>query len=387
MIRAPGLFDVDAQTKYWNPKSVVPYLGLQDDLSCDGRVYVLRCQPQIVGGPFTYYVGYVPKKNQIGPRIAKQARQEGADFPKAYKPLAVELVWPAATPAVEALVFYAIMDKLSEKAVSSGRLAGWTQTLRNMSPLVRFVVRREKRMVSGQCLDCGSNCSAGKCTKAAETMPYGCDHCGACVHIANQGKSHTVPPTVCQCPQCKKRPRDADSTEVPPAKASRIASSSAQPSLSVASSSASPSVSAPAALSPSAPARPRGNRCCKLLVDGVRYTSLAWFLGKSATFPQERKAVLDDSRSCKFALEISGGDTKTLVTQGFAKAPPLHAREIMSGDEKVTVGDWFDTTCRVVKRKRGSNAVLQVSRCLVVNECRGKLFRVEDLDRVFRDKD
>jgi predicted GIY-YIG superfamily endonuclease len=220
----PGLFDVDKWTCYRNPKGEIPDLGLSDDLSLWGRVYLLKCKPQIDGGFFTYYTGFVPKE-KVGARIAKQARRLGAKYTRMYGPLTVELVWPAAQRSSEAYVFYTLVDNLPPNAVEGGRVGGWTQTLPNVSPLGRFVLRREKRMVSGQCLDCGAKCFAGECPKPAETMPYHCDHCGATIRIANHGKSDTETPKDCQCPPCK-RPRDSGGgggSSGPPPKVARRA--------------------------------------------------------------------------------------------------------------------------------------------------------------------
>lgn len=370
----PGLFEVDGHTIYWNKNGLVPELGLRDDMSYGGRVYVLRCAPQIVGGAFTHYVGYA-RNNKVGGRIAKQARQEGAKYPEKYKPLSVELVWPVANRAAEAHVYYALVDQLPEGAVMSGRLGGWTQTLPRVSPLMRFQLKREKRMVSGQCLDCGAKCFAGECEKPVETIDYACDHCSAVLRVGNQGKTMTVPPAVCRCPGCcSKRPRADDNMAAPPMKAQRSEVVQAPAARVIASgrSSGASSSSSPSGLAPVAAqgVQNRGDRCCKVLVGGVKYTCLAWYLQISQPYPKHRHAVLADSTACEFAVQMDRGDGKTLVGNGLAKSPPNHARELLAEGESLDYG-WAKTKCGV-----------RVKRCRQVEDLAAKLFRVEDLKKV-----
>ena len=61
-------------------------------------------------------------------------------------------------------------------------------------------------------------------------------------------------------------------------------------------------------------------------------------------------------------------DGKTLSSQGLAKAPPEHAREILADDETICTSRWAKTKCDV-----------EVKLCSRVTDLSHKLFRVEDL--------
>jgi hypothetical protein len=52
-----------------------------------------------------------------------------------------------------------------------------------------------------------------------------------------------------------------------------------------------------------------------------------------------------------------------------AKAPPLHAKEILADDKKATLGRWSKTICAVVKQKGDDGSVLELTRCRKVEEC------------------
>ena len=115
-------------------------------------------------------------------------------------------------------------------------------------------------------------------------------------------------------------------------------------------------------------APPRGDRCCKVLVNGVKYTCLAWFLNKGQPYPRHRHAVLGSDQARSFAIQMRFGDGKTLSSQGLAKAPPEHAREILADDETICTSRWAKTKCDV-----------EVKLCSRVTDLSHKLFRVEDL--------
>ena len=103
-------------------------VGLVNDPLLPFRVYVLQCKPLSVGGEPTYYVG-IEHRSQIWRRLQshKGQTETAAHFTKSHKPVQIELVWPAATRAAEAFVFYALLAKLPSNAVE--RLGG-------MSPFI-----------------------------------------------------------------------------------------------------------------------------------------------------------------------------------------------------------------------------------------------------------
>ena len=117
--------------------------------------------------------------------------------------------------------------------------------------------------------------------------------------------------------------------------------------------------------------RSRGDRCCKVLVGGVKYTCLAWYLQITQPYPRHRRALLADSTACAFAVQMDKGDGKTLVSHGYAKSPPNHAREILAENETLDRDHWAKTKCG-----------LRVKQCSKVTELWAKLFRVEDLAKL-----
>ena len=123
---------VTAETKHWGRS--VPMLDLSGDAQLPFRVYVLRCAPRHTGGPPTLYVG-VEHRSHIARRVQSHFMQRGAHFTMAHKPVDVAVVWPVASRAAEAYVFYALMESLPLCSVESGRLGGWTQTQSDPSRL------------------------------------------------------------------------------------------------------------------------------------------------------------------------------------------------------------------------------------------------------------
>jgi hypothetical protein len=211
-------------------------------------------------------------------------------------------------------------------------------------------------------LNCGSaSCFAGECKQPADTIDLQCGHCSATVKLSSQGKASTLPPA----PQ--KRPRDGAGTDGPHAKAQRVETArSAVRAAPVASA----SVATSSASLPSG-GQAGGDRCCKVLVGGEKYTCLAWYLQISQPYPRHRRALLKNCKACKFALQMIDGDGKTLAGRGFAKSPPLHARELLAEGDALSFDRWTKSTCGV-----------RLKRCRKVGDLGGKLFRVQDLLKI-----
>ena len=126
----------------------MPELALDGNLDFDDRVCLLRCSPQITGGPFCWYVGIAPKSN-VGKRIQDHFRQtSGCLYTETRKPLEVELVWPAPDRATEAYVFYAMVEGLPAAAVADGRLGGWTPTVPKPNQLPQLMLQDDTMMES-----------------------------------------------------------------------------------------------------------------------------------------------------------------------------------------------------------------------------------------------
>ena len=135
----------------WSQK--LPDLRLGLDLTLDGRVYVLACEPRDPGGAVTTYVGYA-QSVYVANRLTAQFKQRrwAAHFCKIHKPLAIIGLWPVSVRAAEAYVYFCVAYSMSQCSIENGMLGGWTQTSTELSGLARLQLERERRMVSGSCL-------------------------------------------------------------------------------------------------------------------------------------------------------------------------------------------------------------------------------------------
>ena len=376
--------DVSSDTALWY--SGIPDLGLVRDSSLPFRVYVLRCAPQKEGSPYTWYVGLV-HKSKLAERLERH-RLGACHFTRVHRPLAVVLLWPVASRAAEAYVYYALVEKFPGVALQCGRLGGWTQTASKLNPLGAMMLQREKWMLEGLCLECGKGCTWGACkTDQAEASGarYNCDHCGAFVRITNQGKSATEPPQVCVCPPCRgqatKRARDTSDGgdgRAASATSARVRTSSA-------SGIQNPSSASVRARTPAAVQRAP---CFAVHICGEKYSTLKWFLGRRE-YPNEAKKVLADTASCVHAVQIQGGDAKTLVSSGFARLPPqrpkeLFPRDVPPGHLQRLPTKFEPTACPTVKRgeKNASGKVMCRKRPEKMDGYRGVLWRISDMVRV-----
>ena len=148
--------------------SLLPDMHISSDLSLPYRVYVLRCAPQILGGPFTYYCGLT---EDIVARLAEHENGTGAAFTDGNKPLDLVYLWPAANRAVEAYVFAAMMTVLPEEAIAGSRLGGWIQTSASAKSSSASQMVEQWRMVNNVCLRCSKpGHQARNCKSAAASM-------------------------------------------------------------------------------------------------------------------------------------------------------------------------------------------------------------------------
>ena len=81
----------------------------------------------------------------------------------------------------------------------------------------------------------------------------------------------------------------------------------------------------PAAEPPPAPKIACTDACARVLVCGHAYTTLEWFLGRGAS-PAERRIAF--AKCGDRAVQLSGGNSDTLLSAGYAKAPPLRCKEL-----------------------------------------------------------
>ncbi len=342
---------------------LAPVLALSDDLGAKYRIYLLRCAPQIVGGPWCWYVGVVPKE-KVEQRILEQFSGQGADYTAVNRPVAVELVQPATGRSAEAYLFYAMVEKLPIAAVTDGRLGGWTQTRPRPSQLSKLMLEDAKRMVNSKCMACGASDhlikDKKKCPKAdsPDSVPITCGQCQATLRVTALGAIKTI----ASLPAAEgKRPRSADADAAPQPKAPRRAEPAA-PAL---------------AASTQAPAAAAQRHFPEVLVLGHKYTTLEWFLGRGA-YPKERAKVL---RECgEHAVELSGGNHNTLLTSNFARTLPRRCKELFPGRT-----NWpcifKKTACKAARPPCGA---VQAKLVRQPQGLRNILLRVSDLKECFQ---
>ena len=371
--KALSLADVNCKTPcFVGPLAFSLNLG-EGDVEAKEVVYLLRCAPQITGGPFTWYVGRVPRF-KLAYRMKKHMAGTATDYTAQNKPLALEALYPAARKSVEAYVFFSMMEKLPVAAISSGRLGGWTQTRPVPSQTCALLLKEQKRMLSDSCLACGSSshfCTDAACPKKhwPDSAPLHCDHCHATVEITALGQTRTRPPPGVAAAVTAsgvaaaggvKRSASQPPESQPPSQRRALAPSAPQP------------PSRRWALAPSAPTAPGRRDYARAQICGREYTTIAWYLGKTAS-EKERKGVV--ARLEGRAVELRQGDHKTLVTAGFAKTQ--RPKELLPGRTNLSAA-WLDTVC---KTARPPHQPLQVRRGC---SSRNALWPVEDLVAHFK---
>ena len=164
----------------------VPDLGLVNNAAYALRVYVLLC----CGG--RYYVGIAPR-GDVRKRIRAQFAGDGSHFCAINKPRSVLMVWPAASEAIEAAVFYGMQRTLG---VSDFRkLGGWTQTSVNPSPSVVMHMKESGRQLSNRCFACGGSHHAKykRCPGTNLDCWYKCIVCNSRNNISSRGQSTLHP--------------------------------------------------------------------------------------------------------------------------------------------------------------------------------------------------
>ena len=302
---------------------LAPELALTADESAEFRVYLLKCAPKITGGPFCWYVG-ITQRLRIAQRMREHFAGKGGDFTAAHRPISIELLLPAINKAAEAYLFFAMVAQLPQTAVVDGRLGGWTQTRPKPSQLSQLLLREGKRMMESKCLACGaSDHTAAACTAEwPDSASLTCGNCQATLRVTALGATKTTGPprqtakasaggtaTATAAAAKAKRPRDAGA-ETPPA-----------------------------------PKAARTDACARVLLCGRKYTTLEWFLGRGAT-PAERRKALE--KCGDRAVQLAAGNHNTLLSAGFAKAPPLKCKELWP--ERVNYPSVFtDTACRPIR--------------------------------------
>ena len=341
-----------------------------DDPHADSVVYLLRCAPQMLSAPFTWYVGRA-KRSKLATRMKKHLAGAASDFTAENKPLFLEALYPAPLRSVEAYAYFAMMDKLSVHAITAGRLGGWTQTRPKPSQLCSLLLREQKRMVSDTCMACGSSehfagdiiCPRRK--EFPESIPIDCAHCSATIDLTSFGQTRTRPPTT--------RPSKASSAGS--SQGSALLPTSAESMKRKRSNDDKPSATAGQLVKAGKNRKPDASPTLKEYVHvnicGKPYTNLKAFLGKDPGETQRKRV----GQCCSsHAVEYQFGDWKTLTDQGFAKLQ--HPKDLLP--ERCSLSfRWTDTLClsagrprKPIRARRGSSG-------------RNVLWRVADLEAHF----
>ena len=358
--------DVSAKTVHRGKEAPPSFANLGRVEDRDYRIYLLKCKPQIVGGPFSWYAG-CEHKSEIVKRLRKQFNGLGADYTQQYEPLSIDLIMPCPTRAAEAYLFYAVMEARPLAAVVAGRLGGWTQTRPKPSETCKLMLQDSWRMLKGVCLCCGGN--DGHVTKTCPnkakvaTAALMCGHCMATLHVTAVGNVSTRPPSGASA---------SVAAAATPAVArgankrgnSMMVASDPEPKRRAVAEAAAPLPR---------PVATERKPFPQVLVVGHKYSTLEWFLGRGST-PKERREALDHCG--KHAVELQGGEHSTLLRRGWAKAPPLHPKELLPDRHNFPVSEFKETACLALRHPyKPVKIKLQPD----AHRLKGFLLRVEDL--------
>lgn len=323
--------------------STLPALGLAADLTFPYRVYVLQC------GSSMRYVGYV-HKSKLRQRVQSHFDGTGAFFTKEHKPSSVLMVWPAAGPAVEAYVFYALLAGLPANSVH--RLGGWTQTSARVAPLPRLLFEQDRRLLNSSCFNCGgSRHVAQECTMPLAGALYKCNRCGEDVTITARGQSTPRPSLA----QQQASPKPTLPEAVPAARVGQKRRGDGR-----------------AAKPASKRFRPASPRVCRVLkLCGELYSPLSWYLGTKNPSPSlTARATANCSQR---AVELDGGHSRAL--EGFAGDA--------SGELKPVTGDRQRLGSAFVKCEVASVRLRRAPGGIITKRLSQVLFVVSDLQKEF----
>ena len=357
---APKIQDVKASTAWMSKR--MPQHGLVCSLSFDYRVYVIECKPPSgKRGPF-FYVG-IEHKSQVGRRIIQHWQGQGSHFTRTHPPQELHMVWPATSTAVESYIFHLLLSTLPPGCVN--QLGGWTQTSTNVSPLSSMVYEQERRLLRGACFNCGGSHFAASCPKPLEGVKYTCPGCANQLLISSRGQS-VVAGAVAGAGSAKAKAAPLPPKPLAPQPTKRAAASS--------------SASEPAA---KVARVGEGSQMSGKVVHvcGKAYTSLSWFLGN----PNPGPSLCEKARaSCKtHALELDGGDARTLALQGFCAQPPLKPKDLLPDRQRLP-SEWSDTACKSIR----ANKAVKLRKAQQSLDARLSkvLWLVSDLELAFKNK-
>ena len=333
------------------------------------RVYVLECGGES-GRPY-YYVGF-EHRSDVGARVRKHFTGNGACYTKERKPKRIILVWPVRHAAAEAYVFALLLSTFP--AASIDRLGGWTQTSVRPSPLCRQQFEEQRRCLRSLCFRCGGRHFASACEKPVQGVQYKCPNCDCALLISSRGQSVTVhakgASVIEPCAAARSLPVDA--AVQPPLAQMRPATAPPPPQMRTPPRrTEKPCASA---VPPAKTAKTSAHVGRVVSICGRNYSALSWYLGDSNPSKAECLRV---KNQC-VALELEGGDMRTLVAEGYAVAPPRRPTPLLPGRERLAT-TWIDTGIQTDRKKtlrvRRQGDALEKS----LRQC---LYLVSDLERV-----
>ena len=298
----------------------VPDLGLDPVRQFEFRVYLLLCATK--RGATCYYVGFV-HASKVGERM--MAHEKGkVHWTSVNRPSAVVFLVGCAHPATEGMLFNALLPLVPSS--NYRLLGGWVGTGVAPPPIQVHQFREQSRMLSGQCMTCGSKGhGSDSCKKAPPAVRYLCSGCGADIYICGSGRSVSVAAQVGE--SCLAPVRHGNRLGPPvPVQPKAQPTANAKGTTQTDGGQAAAGAVSPVDPGPvTCPPRKRStnpNSGLVVLHAGVELSVLSWYLGKEATRPQRARALA--ALVNQSAWKIEGGAPRSLVQAGYAKSssPP-----------------------------------------------------------------
>jgi hypothetical protein len=218
----------------------------------------------------------------------------------------------------------------------------------------------------GQCFNCGGNHWATACPKPVQGLQYNCPHCSNKLTISGRGQSVAASPQAAARSIAPLPPRTL--TE-PTKNESRKRSASPHAPAEVPASKVTKTAAAAAACSVGK----------VVSVCDKAYTGLSWFLGQ----PNPSPSLCTRARTQCYhnALELSGGDLRTLLVHGFAAQPPKKPKPLLPDRARLS-SEWLATP---IKTEHATLNLRKTGQELTKAN-RQVLWLVTDLEKAFAKK-